>query len=233
MSDDLVAALAIDYGEPTEPGWYLVKIGGISQPRKFIAMGDGRLYCHDVALANGATVRFGPRIPEDWGACWDLGRAQELRRQAEKTCERRTAELEGLRPAEGFVELARQIRRLRQTQCPTMGWQSNSDPAGQIAAVERELAELKLEQPGTEAFAAEAADLLTTVINLLVSADLDARTDLEVGLRWLFGGETLLLRVGRDEYDLALLVAGGTARKTTCTPRNSMASALRELRGGV
>ncbi|MCA9686057.1 MAG: hypothetical protein KC457_28050 [Myxococcales bacterium] len=56
---------------------------------------------------------------------------------------------------------------------------------------------------------------------------------LEVGLRWLFGGETLLLRVGRDEYDLALLVAGGTARKTTCTPRNSMASALRELRGGV
>lgn len=167
----------IDYGEPTEPGWYLVEIGGISQPRKFVAMSDGRTYCRAVALANGATVRFGPRIPEDWAECWDLGRAQDLRRQAEKTCERRTARIMAAVRcwplSLGFGELVEQVVRLRRTQCPTMGWQSNSGPAGQIAAIDRELAELKLEEPGTEDFAAEAADLLTTIINLLVSADLD------------------------------------------------------------
>lgn len=64
-------------------------------------------------------------------------------------------------------------------------------------------------------------------------ADLDARTDLEVGVRWLCVDETLLLRAGRDQHDMALLAAGA-ARRSTCLPALSveaMVSALRQIRG--
>lgn len=120
-------------------------------------------------------------------------RAGTLRRQAQATAEKRTAERDKLReamPTGLAVEaLLAQIKRLRRTPCETMGFNPASGVGPIRAALDREIVELdeacvrdtgalRLSSDWSEATVAEWRDVLTVVLHMGVAAGL--RPDVEI-----------------------------------------------------
>lgn len=101
-------------------------------------------------------------------------RQSMLLAQTGAIADERTRERDQLRAAMpaglAFEQLISQIRRLRRTPCPTMGF----DPAGGpgTRSIRNELAELEAEEPGTSAWRSELLDVFTCAAHLMIAADM-------------------------------------------------------------